>query len=245
VPQPVHLTLLGGFDLRLGRRLIQLAPGSERVVAYVALHNGPASRANVAGNLWSDMSEERALANLRSALWRMRRPGVSIIESHGDRLSLASHVAVDFIDLRSAARGLLDGRVSGDNAQLDRLVAGGDLLADWYDDWVFVEREHFRQLRLQALEQMAFEFAASMHFGRAAETALAAVATEPLRESAHRALIAVHLAQGNRTEAIRQYCVYRRLVRDELDLEPSKQMDDLIGSVPPPALERAIRVIAS
>jgi DNA-binding SARP family transcriptional activator len=245
MPQPVLLTLLGGFDLRVGRRPVVLAPAAERVVAYVALHNGPASRTNVAGNLWAEMSDERALANLRSALWRMRRPGVSVIESHGDRLSLSNQVSVDFIDLRSAARGLLDGRVSGDNVQLDRLVAAGDLLADWYDDWVFVEREHFRQLRLQALEQMAFEFAAAMHFGRAAETALAAVATEPLRESAHRALIAVHLAQGNRTEAIRQYCVYRRLVREELDLEPSKQMNDLIGSVPPPALERAFRVIAS
>jgi DNA-binding SARP family transcriptional activator len=243
--QPAVLTLLGGFELRLGRRLVELAPGAERVVAYVALHGGPASRANVAGNLWPEMREERALANLRSALWRLRQHGVRIVVAHGDRVSLAPTVSVDFVDLRSAARGFLDGRIPGDNAELDRLVAGGELLGDWYDEWVFTEREQFRQLRLQALERMAVELAAGMHFGRAAETALAAVTTEPLRESAQRALIAVHLAQGNRSEAIRQYCAYRKLVRDELDLEPSQQMADLIGSVPRATIERVYRSLAS
>jgi len=243
--QPAVLTLLGGFELRLGRRATQLPPGAERVIAYVALHAGPASRANVAGTLWPEMREERALANLRSAIWRLRQRSGRILEAHGERLALAGGVAVDFLELRSIARGLLDGRIPGDNTALDRLVQGGELLADWYDDWVDVEREQFRQIRLQALERMAVELAAGMHFGRAAETALAAVATEPLRESAQRALIAVHLAQGNRNAAIRQYCVYRKLVREELDLEPSPQMTDLLGKVPLRAIERITRSLAS
>ena len=245
VAQPVRLTLVGGFELRIGRRLVELAPGAERVVAYVALHSGPATRMNVAGNLWADIGEGRSLANLRSALWRLRQRGADVVVAHGDRLFMSDLVSIDFIELRRAARAFLDGQLPGDNAELDRLVGGGELLADWYDDWIASEREQFRQLRLQALERMAFEFAAAMHFGRAAESALAAVSTEPLRESAQRALIAVHLAQGNRSEAIRQYCAYRKLVREELDLEPSKQMADLIGVVPPPAIERVIRSLAS
>jgi DNA-binding SARP family transcriptional activator len=48
-----------------------------------------------------------------------------------------------------------------------------------------------------------------------------------LRESAHRALIRVHLAEGNRFEAQRQYDLCRRLLRDRLDIEPSPQLEAL------------------
>jgi DNA-binding SARP family transcriptional activator len=239
--QPIVLRILGGFDLLSRGERIALPPSAERVVAYVALHQGPATRPNVAGTLWLDVPEARAMANLRSALWRLRRPGVRIMETSGEHLALSPEVRVDFHELSRAARSWLDGSAPADVVQLDRLAASSDLLDDWYEDWVLIEREHFRQLRLQALERLSFELAAGGQFGRAIETALAAVSSEPLRESAHRALISVHLAQGNQGEAIRQYCIYRRLMRDELDLEPSRQMDDLIGPVPRAAVERVMR----
>lgn len=239
--QPIALQMLGGFDLLSRGERVVLPPSAERVVAYVALHQGPATRSQVAGTLWLDVPDERAMANLRSALWRMRRPGVEIMESTGEHLSISPEVRVDLRELSLAARQCLDGAAPRDASQLDRLANSGDLLDDWYEDWVLVEREHFRQLRLQALERLSVELAADGQFGRAIETALAAVSSEPLRESAHRALISVHLAQGNRGEAIRQYGIYRRLMRDELDLEPSDQMDDLIGPVAPGAVERVMR----
>lgn len=238
----VMLTMLGGFDLRSRGERVVLPPSAERVVAYLALHQGPASRSNVAGTLWLDVSEDRAMGNLRSALWRLRRPGVNIVEAAGDHLFLAPDVEVDFRELSVAARRLIDGAPAADTSQLERLATSSELLLDWYEDWVLLEREHFRQLRLQALERLAMELTASGHYGRAAETALAAVASEPLRESAHRALISVHLAQGNRGEAIRQYCIYKRLMRDELDLDPSGQMDELIGEVPALAMQRVMRL---
>ena len=238
VSQSVALTMLGGFDLRCRGERVTVPPIAERVVAYVALHDGPATRPNVAGALWLDMPDERAMANLRSALWRLRRIGVAVVQAVGEYLALAPDVRVDVHDLSAAARGLFDGTLPIDTSQLDRLTSGGELLGDWYEDWVLVEREHFRQIRLQALERTALELAAIGSFGRAAEMALAAVATEPLRESAHWALISVHIAQGNRSEAIRQYCIYRRMMREELDLEPSSQMDALLGPVEPAVLDR-------
>ena len=54
---------------------------------------------------------------------------------------------------------------------------------------------------------------AARRFGPALEAALAAVAGEPLRESAHRVLIKAHLAEGNVSEAIRQYHFYRTLLQ--------------------------------
>ena len=53
------------------------------------------------------------------------------------------------------------------------------------------------------------------------------MAGEPLRESAHRAVMHAHLAEGNRVEALRQYALYRRVVVDQLGVKPSVEMQRL------------------
>jgi DNA-binding SARP family transcriptional activator len=106
-----------------------------------------------------------------------------------------------------------------------------DILPDWYDDWVSVERERFRQLRLHALEALSERLVAAGRYALAIEAGVAAVAGEPLRESAHRVLIRAHVAEGNHSEAVRQYHAFRRLLQTELSLDPSPQMEALIGNL--------------
>jgi len=108
---------------------------------------------------------------------------------------------------------------------------GGELLPGWYDDWVLVERERMNQLRLHALEAFTDVLIQRADHAGALETALTAVAVDPLRESAHRLLIRVHLAEGNAAEALRQYERFRRLLRDSLHIEPSRQMAELVERV--------------
>ena len=50
----------------------------------------------------------------------------------------------------------------------------------------------------------------------------------PLRESTHRALIRVYLWEGNGSAALRAFERYRRLLWDELAVEPSEQIRDLL-----------------
>jgi hypothetical protein len=76
-----------------------------------------------------------------------------------------------------------------------------------------VEAEDWRQLRLHALEALAGRLAAS-----------AAVRAEPLRESAHAALIQVHLAEDNQSEALREFTRYRTPLHAELGLEPTPRL---------------------
>lgn len=235
-----RLDLFDGFELRYDGTTVPLPMSAQRVVAFVALQDHAVPRGYVACKLWLESPEDHATSSLRSALWRLRQSGCDVIESAGRKLELAPHVAVDAHEAADWSRRMLDGRTEDSLHAPDGFVLG-ELLPDWYEDWVLLEREHFRQLRLQALERLAIELTAGGQYGRAVETALAAVASEPLRESAHRALISVHLAQGNRGEAIRQYCIYKRLMRDELDLEPSRQMDDLIGDVPDLTIERVMQ----
>jgi DNA-binding SARP family transcriptional activator len=65
-------------------------------------------------------------------------------------------------------------------------------------------------------------------YAEAIQAALAAVADEPLRESAHLAVVQVHLAEGNVVEAVRQYTAYRRTLLEELGVEPSPALEGVV-----------------
>lgn len=81
---------------------------------------------------------------------------------------------------------------------------------------------------MYALEALALSLAEQGRFAVAVQVGLAAVRIEPLRESAHRAVIRVHLAEGNVTEAVRQYRLCQRLFEQELGLAPSSLLTGLI-----------------
>jgi DNA-binding SARP family transcriptional activator len=227
---PAALRLLGGFELRVDDAPVSMVPGAQRVLAFLALKDRPVLRAHVAGMLWLETSEEHAFANLRSTLWRLRRSAEDLVEASGQCLGLRPDICVDVRDSAALARRLLtdtEGHTGIQDLELDLDALRTDILPDWYDDWIVFERERFRQLRLHALDALAQLFLELGRPARAMETALAAVAAEPLRESAHRAVIRIHLAEGNAGEAVRQYRLYRRLAA-ELGLEPSDQIRRLI-----------------
>jgi DNA-binding SARP family transcriptional activator len=216
--------------VRQGRFPVDLPASSRRVVAFLALHDRPLLRVFVAGALWPDSPGERAAASLRSALWRLHRIGLALVCVERDRVWLDARVGVDLRDRIAVARTVMDPSEPLRGGELELLVRSGELLPDWYDEWLDIERDRFQQVRLHALESLSGRLVATGRFSQAVEAALAAVASEPLRESAHRALITAHLAEGNRADAIRQYEAYRRLMRDELGLVPSDLIDALMNS---------------
>ena len=227
----VRVELLGAFRLSRRGREIHLPIGCRRLVALLALRAKPVLRASIAGTLWMEVSEERAMACLRSALWRIRSAVPTLVEATRTELGLSPAVRVDVLELASLARDVLNDGGSVDRA-LVALTGAGDLLPDWDDEWLIPERERFRQLRLHALERLCEQLTEAGRFGVAVEAGLQAIAGDPLRESAHRALIKAHLAEGNVAEATRQFGIYMRLARDELGVEPSSQVKDLVRGLP-------------
>jgi DNA-binding SARP family transcriptional activator len=107
----------------------------------------------------------------------------------------------------------------------------GELLPGWYDDWVLLERERLRQLRLHALEELAARLTAAGRYGDALQAAYGAVRTEPLRESALRTVVRVHVAEGNIAEALRAYERFRTLIADELGVPPTPQLVRLVQDI--------------
>jgi DNA-binding SARP family transcriptional activator len=225
------MAMLGGFSLSWRSGAVAVPRGSQRLLAFLALQGRVTSRAAVAGTLWPDASEIHAHSNLRSALSRLQHTARKALMSSRAELGLAQHVAVDVPHAQALARRLLDpaGTLSQSDLGMAAIAAlSVDLLPDWYDDWVLLEAEDWRQLRVQALEALAGRLTTSGRWGEAARAASAAVRVEPLRESARAALIQVHLAEGNQSEAVRQFARYRALLHAELRLEPTARLQQLV-----------------
>jgi DNA-binding SARP family transcriptional activator len=236
-----HLQLLGEFALFAQQQVIVAGSGAQRLLAYLAVRAASVRRNHVAETLWLLSPGTRAASNLRAVLCRLPRPqGRPLVETSATHLRLADHVIVDLAlaqhEIRAARSGL-DGMRDG--TERPELLTE-DLLPSWDDDWLLVERERHRQLRLHALENLAVRLCRQGRHDEALSAALAAVAGEPLRESAHRKVIEVHLAEGNAAEALRQYERFRRLLRDELGLSPSEAIRRLLA----PCLGRPVDRIA-
>src|SRR5438034_2756790 len=224
----VRLALLDGFELTRDGAGVPLSSGLQRLLAYLALHERTLPRARVAGILWGDVPDDRAAGNLRSALWRVKQVGLDLVGSARECLSLSSAVIVDVREAKRLAHSVMDAESDVCGLDLSELTFTGELLLGWYDDWVILERERQRQVCLHALECLCERWTSAGQYAKAVMAGIAAVAGEPLRESAHRALIKAFLAEGNAGEARRQYSLYRDTLRRELHLEPSPHVTALL-----------------
>lgn len=224
---PWRLRLFGRWQLHHGDRVIDVAWREQRLLAVLALH-GDRPRSHLAGVLWPDSSEERALGNLRAAVWRIQHASPGLIAEGRGPLALDPTLRVDVHDMLDWVRRISAGAEVSDSAPALALLRSGELLPGWYDDWVLFERERLQQLRLRCLESFAERLCARGDIDGALAAAMAAVAIEPLRESAHRALIRVHLAVGNQVDAVRAYQSFRSRLMAEMGIVPSPQITALV-----------------
>ena len=227
------VSVLGGFSLTAqGVGAVRLPSSAQRVLGYLALTGVGQRREILAGRLWSTATQDRAHANLRTAVWKVRQLLPEVIECHRDSVGLQPGVSVDYVGMTRLARRLLHRDLSGEellDVPFELLAA--DLLPGWDEDWLLIDRERHRQLRMHALEALSNQLTDTGEFALAIQSAYAAIAIEPLGESATHALIRACLAQGNRTEALRQFGLFQHLLADETGLRPSEELQELIGPV--------------
>ena len=224
-----QVRILNGFELSVMGRVVLIKAGPQRLITFLTLYDRPHPRSYVAGILWPNVVSDRANANLRASIWRLPPQCRLLIELADRYIRLADGVTVDYLDAKALAHRLLDDPESRD-ADLSRgarLELSSELLPACYDEWVLIERERFRQLRVHALEVQCERLTRVGRYAEAIDAGFAAVCAEPLRESSHRVLISAHLAEGNTSEARRQYALFRQVLGNELGIEPSDDLRNL------------------
>lgn len=151
------LQLLGGFAVYHGDRRVDLPPACQRLVAIVAMRRRPVHRLWVCATLWPDAHTHRAVASLRSALWRLRPAGVDpLLTVDPQYLQLSSDVLVDWHRATDLIEQLHSG---GADAKLVSdllpLLRAGHLLDTWFERWVISDRNRYHVMRKTALETIA------------------------------------------------------------------------------------------
>jgi DNA-binding SARP family transcriptional activator len=231
-----RLKLLDGFRLERDGNVLALTPGGQRLLALLGLR-GAMTRAAAAGALWPVASEGHAHGSLRTTLWRLGRTAAPLVNTESDHLELPEAIDVDVNSFTDWAMRLVNKLTVEDSDLHNAVTMNGDLLPGWYEDWVLFERERLRQLRLHALDSAASQLCHRRRYAAAIEVALEAIRLEPLRESAHRTLITIHICEENLVEALRHFRSFRRLLNTELGVEPSPLLTSLISErVPAPML---------
>jgi two-component SAPR family response regulator len=155
-----------------------------------------------------------------------------VVDGRRDSVGLSHEVGVDYQQMTQVAQTLLQQQLCAEElrrAPLDLLAA--DLLPGWDEEWLLIDRERHRQLRMHALEALAVQLTEVGDYGLAIDSAYLALAVEPLCESVNAALIRAYLAEGNRTEALRQYRLFETQLADETGLRPSRQLSDLVAEL--------------
>ena len=198
--------------------------------------------------LWGEQASTRTPANLHSLVSRLRRTlGPARIEHHAGgyllRVQESEVDALRFERLRAEAR-LLPPEPASERLRLALDLWRGPPLADFtYDSWAGSEIQRLEELHVTAIEErIDADLEAGKHTQLIAEIR-SLVAEHPLHEGFRRQLILALYRAGRQAEALEAYNAARRMLDEELGLEPSPALRELEGAVlrHDPALEAPVR----
>ena len=221
----LKFSLLGRPQVTLnGQPVTGFASEKELILlCYLLLNPGEQSRPQLAGLLWGEMSEERARANLSTAVYNLRQllPNAITANRKTAVFNPDQPVWLDTAVLQQA--------IQADDETLATAVAHyrGPFLEGVYpqdapelEAWLQQERERWRLLALTGLDHMVQQQSQAGEWEKAITSLRRLLTIEPWREESHRALMRLLARTGQFNAALVQYETCRTLLQEELGVEP-------------------------
>lgn len=243
-PEPfARFSCFGRFRVTIRGREVPTCRFKRRkavtLLKVLAAHRGrPLDRGALAEILWPEADPALAASNLRVVLHDLRRGLGAALSSDQDESLLArtgSGIALDpsarcWVDVEEFERLTARFAALVDRGEFEAALAvgwaaadlvAGDFLDDEPDlDWCRAERQRLREAHLDLLQRLAALHAEQGQIEAAIRACRRALSADALRETAHRQLIRLLAAAGRRDEALRQCRECRRLLWEELQVEP-------------------------
>jgi len=248
-PKPLAIKLLGGFEVRRGDDEKIQEWGRQRakdMLKFLVLNKPRPVPADVLmETFWPDIDLEKAQASLWSAVTALRNalePGLAPrakssylkVEKGVYRLELPQGSSIDIeVFEQLVSKGLSLNREGKEVHALECLkeaerIYKADLLPeDLYEDWVAPFREKFSiMLRdsLKAMLSIGFEM---QSWDECVRICNKLIGIDPWDEEAYVYLMKIYMLQGMETEALKVYKRCEQTLKEELNLPPSKQLEDL------------------
>ncbi|MFH0520926.1 BTAD domain-containing putative transcriptional regulator [Streptomyces sp. M41] len=235
---PLRFAVLG--PVRAWRGQEQLPTGSPQqraLLAALLLREGrTATAAELIDALWGEEPPSQALAAVRTYASRLRKvldPGVLVSESGGYAVRGLAEGALDLAVAQDLAAEAEKARGSGDlchaRGVLDQALAlwDGEVLAGVPGAYAEAQRVRLEEWRLQLLEsRLDMDLEQGCH-AEAVSELTALTAAHPLRERLRELLMLALYRSGRQAEALAVYADTRRLLADELGVDPRPDLKEL------------------
>ncbi|MDQ6672109.1 MAG: hypothetical protein M3069_15430 [Chloroflexota bacterium] len=233
---PIQVCLFGGLTLLKRGTPLTWRGGArtEALLLSIALQEkGGVSRERLLAQVWPETEASLAVQSLHSLVHSLHRmlgdvingamPVVHVGETY--RLNLEAGIAVDITAFDALARrgnqawhAGLRAAACGSYREAVGLYRG-DLHAST-DDTAVVERERLRASYLGMLGRLADTARRDNDYSSALEYASLVLKYDAGREDAHRTLMSCYARLGQRVQAMRQYLLCERLLRETFDAVP-------------------------
>jgi PAS domain S-box-containing protein len=231
----LQVTAFGEFTIASGNRKRYPVGGARQraLLAYLALSaRNEFSRGHLAGLLWPEVSEDEARHSLRQCLSTIRRAlGVDAgaLTLEGDRVGLDRaqfQTDVDRLRQLGSSANPSDWQGAGELCR-GELLAGLDLGGTPFDEWLTHQRRVSSDETIAVLLRVADAQAEAGDIVSAVATLRRTFVLDPFDETGRRKLMRLLLRDGRSAAAIREYREFSTLLREQLDVAPSVETEQL------------------
>lgn len=212
------------------------SPQQRALLAALLLRDGrTATASELIDALWGDDPPSQALAAVRTYASRLRKvltPGALVSESGGYALRTGPG-ALDVGVAEELAADAEKARAAGDRTQARALISkslglwDGEALASVPGPYAETQRTRLEEWRLQLTEtRLDLDLELGAH-AEAVSELTALTAAHPLRERLRELLMLALYRSGRQAEALAVYADTRRLLADELGVDPRPELASL------------------
>lgn len=245
-PYPVRIYTFGRFEVSVGGKGVTPSGKARKkplllLKALVALGGRDAKEERLSDILWPDAEGDAAHNSLKTTLARLRQilGNERALTVHDGRVSIDNRFC--WVDrwaferlcgtAESIAEESADGTAQAELRQialrLFSLYQGNFLPSDADEPWTVIARERLRSKYLWVISALGRTFSSMGENEEALRCYLRGLEAEPLAEEFYRGLMAAYVALGRPLEAISAYERCRRVLRAELGVTPSEEIEGL------------------
>jgi DNA-binding SARP family transcriptional activator len=240
----LRLYTFGGLRIEREGQPLQLSTQKARdLLAYlITFRDRSHPRPVLAGILWPDLLEGKARRRLSDTLWRVRRILGDHVMADEERIWFNAE-APYWLDVQEfeIKRQEAGSGEQGTDSCISSLASCvqlyiGPFLDGLYHDWVLLERERLQGLYLETLKRLLEYNKQTGDYAEALSIAQQLVAAEPLHEAGHRELMRLYHLLGRDAEAVAQYRCCRKILHEEMGVDPAPETEALYHTLSGPAL---------
>ncbi len=186
-------------------------------------------------NIWSDMDPEQTSKWLYTYIYQIRNAmkiyGIEngLIYKNKGYCLVTNNISSDVNEFENLIDSSMIEEMETSIECLKKaiLLYKGEYLDGFYNDWIVDEKNRLENLYQSALERLSKIYMEVKEYKLALKYLIMILKKDPLSENAHEMLMIAYERMGDRMALINQYEVYCKTLKDELGVEPKKEMKDL------------------